>query len=316
MTQEAAKKYRHIFIINPNTSKIAIIEVLIQRIKNVCAKEELIYEIFRANEPDAGPKHIKKLAQAGFLLRVYICGGDGTVRNIISESWNYKNIEFGVIPMGTGNDFSRNFGNRESYASLRNIIFGDAMEIDLMQVNGKIYVNMINIGFDEQVVALVQKYRHLLLSRNQIAYTIAAFVQLLKMPTERVQITFDDGTVMNKRFTLCAIANGGYCGGGYYAASNAAVDDGLLDVLVVGPIHRRSFLHMLDDYKKGTLLNTPKGKKMIMQKKCKKLVLQKEQEFEVCLDGEIAIMKKLECDIIPKAVRFIKPANREGLESR
>ena len=304
-----AKAYRHIFIVNPNTSKMPIIEVLIQRIKNVCNEEGLVYEVFRANSPQAGPEHIKELAKAGFPLRVYICGGDGTVRNIVSSTCEFENIEYGVIPMGTGNDFSRNFGTREDYCSLRNIILGDTVDIDLIKANGRIYVNMLNIGFDEKVVELVQKYRHIPFSRNQIAYTIAAFVQLIRMPMERVKITFDDGKVINKRFTLCAIANGAYCGGGYFAASNASVSDGLMDVIVVRPIRRRTFLEMIGDYKKGTLLNTAKGKKLVFQKKCRKLTLEKKVPFSVCFDGEIDTVKRLECEIIPKAVRFIKPVS-------
>lgn len=303
-----AKNYRHIFIVNPNTSRMPVIEVLIQRIKNVCNEEELIYEVFRANSPEAGPEHIRDLARAGFPLRVYICGGDGTVRNIISSTWNYKNVEYGVIPMGTGNDFARNFGTKEDYASLKNIIMGDTVDIDLMQVNGQVYVNMLNIGFDEQVVSMVQRWRHIPFSRNQIAYTIAAFIQLLRMPMEHLKITFDDGKVLDKRFTLCAIANGSYCGGGYFAASNASVDDGLMDVLVVRPIRRKHFLQMIGDYRKGTLLNTKKGKKLVFQKKCSKVILEKKTPFEVCFDGEIEKTKRLECEIIPKAVKFIKPA--------
>ncbi|MDO5402724.1 MAG: diacylglycerol kinase family protein [Eubacteriales bacterium] len=302
-----AKSYRHIFIVNPNTSRIPVIEILIQRIKNVCREEGLVYEVFRANSPQAGPEHIMSIAKAGFPLRVYICGGDGTVRNIISSTCSFKNIEYGVIPMGTGNDFSRNFGSRESYASLRNIIFGDPLDIDLMKVNGRVYVNMLNIGFDEKVVELVQKYRHIPFSRNQIAYTIAAFIQLIRMPMERVKITFDDGKILDKRFTLCAVANGAYCGGGYFAASNASVNDGLIDVLVVRPIKRKTFLQMIGDYKRGTLLNTPKGKQLVFQKKCVKLTLEKSIPFSVCFDGEIEMVRRLECEIIPKAVKFIKP---------
>lgn len=309
MNRAEAGKYRHIFIVNPNTSRMPVIEVLIQRIKNVCTEDDLIYEIYRTNSQEAGPQHIKELAGAGFPLRVYICGGDGTVKNIISSTWEYKNVEYAVIPMGTGNDFARNFADGEVYSNLRNIIYGDAMDIDLLRVNNSICVNMINIGFDEQVVSLVQKNRHIPFSRKQIAYTFAALVELIRMPMEQVHITFDDGEVYDKRFTLCAIANGAYCGGGYYAASNAEVDDGLIDIIIVRPVHRKTLISLIGKYRKGTLLNTRKGNKLVFQKKCRQMVLEKKVPFEVCIDGEIEMTKRLKCEIIPRAVKFIKPVN-------
>lgn len=307
MDTEMLHAYKHIFLINPNTSKKQIKQNMAMNITKICENDELDYEIYWAKSPEDAVVHVTEIAKMQKKLRVYICGGDGTISNIINGTYQYKNIEFAIIPIGSGNDTARSLGELKDSLDIRKVVYGEADNVDLIRFNDKICVNMLNIGFDEQVVSFVQKRRHNPIMRCSFAYTLAALVKLASMPMEHTKITFDDGTVVDQRFTLSCIANGAYCGGGYFAASNARIDDGLMDVLVVKPIHRLTFIKIIDKYKKGTILNTPIGKKMIIQKKCKSLVMEKEEEFEVCWDGDIIKTKRLECSMIPQAIKMITP---------
>lgn len=298
---------KHLFLINPNTSRNRIKQQKAEEIKEVCDQDGLDYEIYWAHSPEEAASFVLRKSKEYEELRVYICGGDGTVNNILNAAYQCKNIEFGVIPLGSGNDFVRTFGEHSDYLDIRKMLYGTSMPVDLIRANDRICVNMLNIGFDEKVVSFVQKRRDYRIMRSAFAYTISALVQLAGMPMEHAKVTFDDGTVVDKKFLLCAIANGSYCGGGYYAASNAEPDDGLIDVLLINPIHRTTFLKILGRYKSGTILNTPIGKKMIIQKKCRTLIMEKDTEFEVCNDGDIYQTKRLECEILPGKVRLITP---------
>jgi YegS/Rv2252/BmrU family lipid kinase len=309
MELNEVKKLRHVFMINENTNKIAVIELLLQRIKGICNEDGLTYEIYRTTSAEDGQEHVVTLAKSGIPLRVYICGGDGTISNIINAAYSYKNISFAVIPLGTGNDFIRSFGSKEDFAQIRKMIYGDSVNIDLIKAGDRICVNMLNIGFDEKVVKYVQDKRHYHIMRNSFAYTFAAFVQLMKMPTEHIKMTMEDGSVIDRRFLLTMIANGKYCGGGYCGASNAKLDDGLMDIVMVRPIHRLSFIKMLSSYRKGTLLNSPRGKKLTIQKQSSKVVLESNHEFEVCCDGDIITTNQMVCEILPSAIKLVLPVS-------
>ena len=102
-------------------------------------------------------------------VRVYACGGDGTVHEIANGLVGAKNAELAILPIGTGNDFVKSYGvtneNIEQYRSFKPLINGKAIDIDLTKIEGEglqepwYSINVINFGFDAIVGARGNYYK-------------------------------------------------------------------------------------------------------------------------------------------------------------
>ncbi len=294
---------KHLFLISKaNSEKNKIIEM----IEREC--DGLDYEIFISASREDTVSKARSEAQTGKELCVYACGGDGAINLAANAVYGYKNVTLSVIPMGTGNDFVRQFGGKEAFMSLSHIRNGVTKEIDLLKANDMICVNMLNIGFDESVVRRVDKLRGLPFMSKSIAYTIGVAIQFASFPQENLRIEYEDGNVFEGDFMLTLIANGKYCGGGYNAASVAEVDDGLMDVMTVYPLSRMKFISIIGAYKKGNIIGNEKHKALYEFHKTKRVTLTKDSPFYVCIDGETIQTDRLEVNVVENAIKFKYPA--------
>jgi len=253
-------------------------------------------------------------------LRFYFCGGDGTVMEAAGAFMKlpedvWKKVSVGIIPIGTGNDFIRNFGDSKAFMDIGRQLRGNTVETDLMRYtrDGAVNygANMFNIGFDCQVVKKVNEMRDRPFMTQKTAYPIGVVHTLVKYPHTELSLEFDSGEKLEGRFLLTLVANGAYCGGGFYAASKAEPSDGLLDVLLVKPFSRRKFISIIGSYKKGTYVDSASGKKYGLYRKCRSVTLRYPGTTELCVDGEIEAFSELKVEIVPKSFRFIVPGAEE-----
>ena len=237
---------RHVFIINPNTVK-KLRSKLVSDVESACEKAGVDWEIYYTDAPRAAEKYVRELAETGASLRFYACGGDGTIAEAANGAFGFPNVEIAAIPSGTGNDFVRNFAPAEAFTDVARQINGRAAAFDLIKANDRFAVNTINIGFDCAVVDLVERRRGFPLFKGANAYTVAAFLEMFPMPKCELKLEWD-GRVEERRLTLCSIANGRYCGGGFMSNPTARLDDGLIDVFRAdGKVGRIGFLKLFGD---------------------------------------------------------------------
>lgn len=294
---------KHLFLLNPATlHKKKEREALINQIKTQCNGQD--YEIYFSSSAKGSCDKALSEAKKGDEICIYIGGGDGSIQMIAEAIYTYPNVILSVIPLGTGNDFIRNFGTKQDFLKLNHINNGTVHEIDLIKCNDRICANMINIGFDESVVRRVASLKKFPLMSNSFAYTIGVFIQLLKYPHEKLHIEYDDGTSYDDKFLLTFIANGGYCGGGYHSASKADIDDGLIDTMLIYPMSRFKFLRLVGKYQKGKIIGSKLQDSICIFKQVKHMTLSKDTDFHICIDGELIEAKRLEIDILPKALKF------------
>jgi len=78
-------------------------------------------------------------------------GGDGTVHSVASQLVNTDKI-FGVLPLGSGNGFAKEFGfNINLNALISDIKKAEVMPIDVIELNGHLCLNVAGIGLDSIV---------------------------------------------------------------------------------------------------------------------------------------------------------------------
>ena len=251
-----------------------------------------------------------------------IYGGDGTVFeavNGIMQSGANETATLSVIPSGSGNDFS-------TYANdPKNFKHGETRKIDLIKtICGKTvryFDNMMNIGFDCDVVHETEKIRSSGIVKGSAAY-IAGVVKVLgakKLIFPEIVLSgcvdistgkdIPDITFV-KELLLTACANGQFCGGGFKAAPLSRLDDGLMDVLIINDVSRAKFISLVKDYHEGTYINErgvlkPRFEPVINYVKCKKMTVSGIERF--CLDGEIFELGKDEsitAEVVPAAINF------------
>ncbi len=293
---------KHLFLISKvNSAKNKIVKM----IEREC--NGLDYEIFISESREDTFEKARSEANTGKELCVYACGGDGAVNLAANAVYGYDNVTLSVIPIGTGNDFVRQFGGKKAFMTLSHIKNGVTKEIDLLKANESICINMLNVGFDEAVARKVDELRGKPFMLKSIAYTIGIAIQFASFPKENLKIEYGDGSVYKGDFTLTYIANGRYCGGGYNAASLAEVDDGLMDVMTVYPLTRLKFISIVGKYKKGSIIGNEKYKNLYEFCKIKKVTLSKDRPFYVCIDGETMRTDRLEVNVIENAIKFKYP---------
>lgn len=249
-------------------------------------------------------------------LRLIACGGDGTVNEVLNGIMGYKNAVLGVVPIGTGNDFVRNFPENVDFLDIKSQLQGYTMKSDVIKYSGIINgaektgycINMFNIGFDCNVADLTQTLKTYPALNGSMAYLAAVVGMLVKKKGANLKVELDGEVVENGPLLLTAIANGGFCGGGVNSAPTASINDGLMDVNVVYNISRINFLKKFPYYSKGTHMELPDLDQFLLFRQCKEAVITPlDGTMRLCVDGEIVDAGEVKMEMMPLAVNVLVP---------
>ena len=299
---------KHFFILNPAAGKGKKIQKLIEEIHTVCKARGVDYVVHFTERVGEATEFVRSCCKnTAEQLRFYACGGDGTVNETASGLVGCENAELGIIPMGTGNDFVRNFENKEYFFDVNAQLDGEAEKIDVLKYNDKYSVNMINVGFDCEVVKQVSKNRRNVFVPSKIAFMVGVVQKFFSMPDVKAKLLIDGVEQERSNFQLCAIANGSYCGGGFYAAPISDLRDGTVDVCMISPVSRMKLLQLVGYYKAGTYLEKVKDKNVINYVKCSSVEMKFETPTDICADGEIEKVSELKISTVKDAVNFCVP---------
>ncbi len=313
---------KYFFVINPSSGKKKKQERLIADIKEAAAELGVKYEIYYTEAAKDGEKYVRELcsryAAFGEPIRIYGCGGDGTINELVNGAFGYDNVEIGAVPLGTGNDYIRNYGSASDFLDMRKQLSGKSVYSDLIhyraEYEGRITegycANMFNIGFDCNVVDMTSRVKQWPLVKGTLAYMISVAIILIKKKGANLRIEYPDGTVVDGKLLLTAIANGCYCGGGVKGVPYCRLDDGLMDVSVVNDISRLFFITMFPSYSKGTHMEKEKIQvnNVIKYTKEKSLTITANGDsLRLCTDGEITTQKRIEFSAVQNGFRFIVP---------
>ena len=297
------------FILNPKSGRPRNQKNMEEIIKAACQKRQLSYHIYYTTCPGDATEYVSSMIRISQDRQRFICvGGDGTLNEIVNSAPCNPNVEFGVIPYGSGNDFVRNFTNRELFYSIDAQLDGDTVSLDLIKYNDSYAVNMVNIGFDCAVAKEAASLKKHKLVTPGFSYTLGVFKVLLRKIGTKMKLIFDDGEVWEDVYTLTAIANGKFCGGGYCAAPKAKMNDGIIEISTIDKVSRLTFLRLVKSYKKGTHINNPKAMKYFHIKRDSHFKMEFESPVPICIDGEIKGVKSVDFSIVPNAFNFVVPS--------
>ncbi len=187
-------------------------------------------------------------------------GGDGLV-SLALQAVAGTGTPLGVVAVGTGNDFARATGLpvRAPAAAATRIaraLKGDGgLPLDLGQVGDTYFGTVLASGFDSRVNDRANRMR---VPRGRLTYDLALLAELAALRPIPYRIRLDDGPVREVEATLVAVGNGSSYGGGMRICADARLDDGLLDVTVVGACGRGELLRVFPRVYRGAHLTHSK----------------------------------------------------------
>ena len=168
---------RHLFIINPAAGRpesTARLETLLSRLS-------FPHEVAYTREAGDAQRLAATAVRTGGPVRIYACGGDGTLNEVVNGAAGFDNAAVTCVPKGTGNDFLKLFGPRfrELFYDLEALAAGPQRAFDLMDCNGKLGLDVVCAGVDARIAAGVHRYKDLRFVSGIGAYLLSLTEQVI-----------------------------------------------------------------------------------------------------------------------------------------
>ena len=307
------EKIKHVFIINPNAGKNnkTKIEEFEKQIKEIFREKKFEndnYEIYVTISKKDATEYVKIMCHNKTeKINFYACGGDGTFNEVVNGVIGFDDVSVAIIPMGSGNDFVRNFAEKNDFLNVKNQLGCSTEQIDILKINQIYCANLCNIGFDAKVSTKADKFKKFPFIPGNLAYSLSIFYCIFNNLYTTLAIKIDDKTEFYGEYLLCVIGNGRFYGGGYNAAPLAKVNDGYIEVCLIKKISRLDLIKLFGLYKKGAHLNDERIKDYVIYTKCKKITLKSDTTFEICIDGEVFKDTTVSITIEEKKLSFLNP---------
>ena len=305
-----------VFIINPSAGKGNNIQKLIFQIEKIASQIEEKIEIYVTRYQGDARRFVREYCLSKGKARFIACGGDGTFSEVLNGAIDFPDTQIGVLPIGTGNDFCRNFKDTGDFSDIYMQIMGSSIKCDAIRYRSHLSgedktnycANMFNIGFDCNVADMTGKMKKRAFISGSLAYILSIFAILIKKKGENLSIEIDGKKMHSGPLLLTSIANGSFCGGGIKSNPTSSVNDGFLNINIIYNISRLNFLTKLPFYIKGTHIKLRGIENVIFNTKGKKVtVTPHNNSMRLCVDGEIESAGKTEFEIVKDAFNFVIP---------
>ena len=297
---------KHIFIINPTAGKKDATARIRAMADRLTAEHGLECQCLLTERPGHGTELARAAAESGEEVRLYACGGDGTLHEVINGAAGYDNAAVTCIPVGTGNDLLKNFGSdAEKFRDAENLWNGESFPLDLIDCNGKLCLTIACMGLEAQIAWDVHRWGDLPLLTGKGSYLAAVAVNFLFRPISQRWTVSLDGETFTGEFALAAVCNGRYYGGGFNPIPQARMDDGILNTVLIKKLSHLTFARLLGKYSAGRHEELTQWLRLSAAAEIR---LTAEAEIPVCLDGECFPSRDVTLRLSDKKLNFFGPA--------
>lgn len=237
---------------------------------------------------DATPAAINEALAEHDPDRIVLVGGDGLIHRALPALVDAP-ISVGIVPAGTGNDFARGLGLPSRLkAAVRAAFSSEVTAVDTIAVKldagdgdeaATPVASVLTAGFSGYVNDRAERIKRYV--KGSSRYTIAALAELSKLQPAAMRVAVDGEEIFNSDATMLAVGNTSFFGGGMKICPEASAVDGLIDVVIVGPVGRTELAFVLPSVFWGKHMNhrsvtSSKG-----------LSVEIESELELWADGEL-----------------------------
>jgi len=240
------------------------------------------------------PLEAAEIAQreAGNYDRIVAAGGDGTVHEVVNGLMRAgAQATLGVIPLGSGDDFAKLLANGNGARRLD--VGRIASDADVCY-----FANGMDIGFGAHGARNVKRVPRFVTGFG--AYLGALALTMVRYPLLRLRIQLDGAPAFELTTAMTAVMNGTTFGGSFRVCPDARPDDGLLDLLLVGPVGRLEILQLVPKILRGGHAGDPR----LQLTRAKRIVIESDIALLVEADGEIEFedARRLDISLLPAAL--------------
>ena len=294
---------KHLFIINPAAGSRDQSQKYIATIDAICRERNLNYQVKVSSRAGDCRRIAKKAAQTGEEIKIYACGGDGTLNEVCAGAAGYDNASITVFSGGSGNDFVKLFDDPAAFYDLERLLDSEETTFDLIDCNGEISMNICSVGLDARIAADMAKFKRMPMLHGQRAYLASTAVNLFRGISEHSVVKIE-GETFDADHTFICVCNGRFYGGGFNPIPEASPADGQLDVLIVDKIYLPQVPFLIGKYKSG---NYQKLGKLVRHYKTREVQVHCDKESPINLDGEIRFAQDIVFKLSDKKIRFFYP---------
>jgi diacylglycerol kinase (ATP) len=252
----------------------------------------------------------ENLESAARVDAALIFGGDGTVHRYLPELYK-RQIPALVVPKGSGNDFAKALGIGNDQVAMRvwrqfHLFEGkNVTEIDLGVIKKDnqetFFCCVAGAGLDS--VANERANQMPAWLRGTAGYLMAALQSVASFEPAEFTVTADEQHISRSGFFV-AVGNAHRYGHGMKVAPRAALDDGLLDVCLVGAMNRLKLLCCVPTIFFGAHLRV----RQVQYLQARTVRIATGRPLDVYADGEYACQTPVELRLLSRALKVIVPA--------
>jgi len=270
----------------------------------------------------------ERTAQDESYTHLFVAGGDGTLNEVLNgvarTRGGLERLTFGLIPLGTGNDFADALGLPEDLdAALGILVDGRVVNIDVGQMNERFFVNVSAGGFiaevsdavDPQLKSIAGKLAYLIGGAQVLMdYEPVSMRLQIKSPDEDDRVAIGERAspsediqspardhVHHFKMQMFAVCNSRLVGGGRLIAPHAIIDDGVLDVCVVREMPTLDFIQLLAKVSAGEHV----AEDDVAYFRAREINMEFSRTIKVNTDGEVLETAACRYQIFPRAARFL-----------
>ena len=294
---------KHLFIINPAAGSRDRTKDYSVAIHEACSARNLDYRIEVSAAPGECMRIAREAALTGEEVRIYACGGDGTLNEVAAGAAGFPNAAVTVFSGGSGNDFVKLFNDPKAFFDLERLLDADEAEFDMIRCNGDLALNICSVGLDARIGTDGASYKRIPLLHGFRAYAASTVVNVIRGIAEHYIVEVND-EVIDDEHTFVSDSNGRFYGGGFNPVPEADPADGLLDVLLVKTVSRLQVPLVIGKYKGGRYAQLPQ---LVRHLRTKELKIRCDKATPINLDGELRMAQVVDFKLAEEKLRFFYP---------
>jgi len=234
-------------------------------------------------------------------------GGDGTSYEIVNglypQASGGERPTLAFLPLGTGNSFLRDFGDRGVEYAIESLLAGRRRPCDVLRMKHREgvlhYINLLSMGFSADVATL----RARRFSRwGEFGYFVSIFLTLARFNRRPFPVRTEGHQQFDRRPCLfLTFNNSKFTGGTMMIAPKAEVNSGLIEYVRWGPIGRFGLIRNLTGLYDGTHIKHPLAERNAVPR----VQFALEAPVDVMVDGEVLTLHCEELDVLPGALHVV-----------
>ena len=294
---------KHLFIINPAAGSRDQTQDYTRRIQTACEAAGLHYRIAVSEGPGDCRRLAREAAQTGEELRIYACGGDGTLNEVAAGAAGFPNAAVTHYAGGSGNDFVKIFSEPGAFFSLDRLLDAEETAFDMIRCNEDLALNICSVGLDARIGTDVANYKRMPFLQGFRAYAVSTVVNVIRGIGEHYVVRVNGETIDGSKTMIC-VSNGRFYGGGFNPVPDADPADGWLEILLAEKVSRLQVPGIVGKYKAGKYRDYPD---LFRHIRAKEIDILCDAPAAVNLDGELRRAQEIHMSVAAEKLRFFYP---------